>query len=84
MISNIEVRINVPGYGVGEEGGSEVVAEVSGRQCAKVVSDGGGIERLDASRQREFQYNHRVQRHIGVHGGPYNRSHPLKIGKTTE
>jgi hypothetical protein len=48
---------------VAEEGGSEVVAvaEVSGRQCAKGslgVSDGGGIERLDASRQREFQYNH--------------------------
>lgn len=57
----MKLRINVPGYGVGEEGGSEVVAEVSGRQCAKGslgVSDGDGIERLDASRQREFQYNH--------------------------
>jgi len=61
VILNVKVRVNVPGYGVGEEGGSEVVAEVSGRQCAKgslEVSDGGGIERLDASRQRGFQYNH--------------------------
>lgn len=67
------MRTNVPGYGVGEEGGSEVVAEVSGRQCANAslwMSDRGGIESVDASRQRAFQYKTRVERRIGVHGGP--------------
>ena len=57
----IGVRTNVPGYGAGEEGGSEVVAEVSGRQCLKGsfrVNDRGGIERVDAFRQQAFQYNH--------------------------
>lgn len=61
VILKIEVRINVPGYGVGEGGGTEVVTEVSGRQCAKGslrVSNGGGIESVDAFRQREVKYQH--------------------------
>ena len=68
----IEVRINVPGYGVGEGGGTEVVTVVSGRQCAKgsLRVSRGSIESVDAFRHENISTNTRVQQHFDVHGGP--------------